>query len=171
MVWYCCQRGIVDNNIITLFNLKMAHERAETCRDKLCKNILSCVWPYFTYTLWSHTKQRGWLTWKFTVGRSRWPRDLRRRAACLHLMWVRIPPGAWMFVCCVLLWHLLCDELITRPEEFYRLWCVFACRLGTSWIRRPWSSRVSSLSSDRVSLYEIKLHTYCCVIVPQYSCS
>jgi hypothetical protein len=21
----------------------------------------------------------------------------------------------------------LCDELITRPEEFYRLWCVVVC--------------------------------------------
>jgi hypothetical protein len=23
----------------------------------------------------------------------------------------------------------LCDELITRPEESYRLWCVFLCDL------------------------------------------
>jgi len=23
----------------------------------------------------------------------------------------------------------LCDELITRPEESYRLWCVFVCDL------------------------------------------
>jgi len=31
-----------------------------------------------------------------------------------------------MFVCCdycVLSGRGLCDELITRPEEFYRLWC------------------------------------------------
>jgi len=32
----------------------------------------------------------------------------------------------------------LCDELITRPEESYRLWCVVVCDLGTSRIRRPW---------------------------------
>jgi len=32
----------------------------------------------------------------------------------------------------------LCDELITRPEESYRLWCVVVCDLETSWIRRPW---------------------------------
>jgi len=25
-----------------------------------------------------------------------------------------------------------CDELITRPEEFYRLWCVVVCDLETS---------------------------------------
>jgi len=32
-----------------------------------------------------------------------------------------------------LLWVLsgrgLCDELITRPEESYRLWCVLVCDL------------------------------------------
>ena len=33
--------------------------------------------------------------------RSQWPRGLRCRssAACLLRLWVRIPPGAWMFVC------------------------------------------------------------------------
>jgi len=32
----------------------------------------------------------------------------------------------------------LCDELITRPEEFYRLWCVVVCDLEkqTSWMRK-----------------------------------
>ena len=28
----------------------------------------------------------------------------------------------------------LCDELITGLEEFYRLWCVVVCDLGTSGI-------------------------------------
>jgi len=40
--------------------------------------------------------------------------------------------------CCVLSGRGLCDELITRSEEFYRLWCVVVCDLGTSWIRRTW---------------------------------
>jgi hypothetical protein len=31
----------------------------------------------------------------------------------------------------------LCDKLITRPEEYYRLWCVVVCDLETSRIRRP----------------------------------
>jgi len=46
-----------------------------------------------------------------------------------------------MFVCCeccVSSGRGLCDELITRPEESYRLWCVVACDLETSKIRRPW---------------------------------
>jgi hypothetical protein len=41
--------------------------------------------------------------------------------------WVRIPPGAWMSVCCeccVLSGRGLCDELVPRPKESYRLWCV-----------------------------------------------
>jgi len=32
----------------------------------------------------------------------------------------------------------LCDELITRPEESYRLWCVAVCDLETSRIGAPY---------------------------------
>ena len=32
----------------------------------------------------------------------------------------------------------LCDELITRPEESYRLWCVFVCDLETSRTGAPY---------------------------------
>ena len=33
----------------------------------------------------------------------------------------------------------LCDGLINRPEESYRLWCVVVCYLETSSrMRRPW---------------------------------
>jgi ABC-type Fe3+ transport system permease subunit len=44
-----------------------------------------------------------------------------------------------MFVCCeccVFSGRGLCDELITRPEESYRMWCVVVCDLETSWMRR-----------------------------------
>ena len=75
--------------------------------------------------------------------RSQWPRDLRFRSAVARLLrlWVRIPPVAWMSVCCdcrVLSGRGLCDELITRPEESYRLCCLAVCDLETSWMRRPW---------------------------------
>ena len=55
-----------------------------------------------------------------SCSRSQWPRGLRRRteAARLLRLWVRIPPGAWMFVYgefCVLSGKGLCDGLITRP--------------------------------------------------------
>ena len=36
------------------------------------------------------------------------------------------------FECRVLSGRGLCDELITRPEESYRLWCVVVCDLETS---------------------------------------
>ena len=59
----------------------------------------------------------------------------RPQATHLLRLWVWIPPGAWIFVCCecrVLSGRGLCDELITRPEESYRLWCVVVCDLETS---------------------------------------
>ena len=59
----------------------------------------------------------------------------RPQAAHLLTSWVQIPPGAWIFVCSecrVLSGRGLCDELITRPEESYRLCCVVVCDLETS---------------------------------------
>jgi hypothetical protein len=66
--------------------------------------------------------------------RSQWPRGLRRRSTAARLLrsWVRIPPEAWIFVCCVLSGRVLCEELITRPEESYRLWRVVVCNQETS---------------------------------------
>ena len=73
--------------------------------------------------------------------RSQWPRGLGRRSSAARLLrlWVRIPPEAWMFVCCeccVLSGTGLCDELITRPKESYRLWHVVVCDQETSKTRR-----------------------------------
>jgi hypothetical protein len=55
------------------------------------------------------------------IGRSHWSRSIRRwsKAARLVRLWVRIPPGSWIFVCCVccvLLGSGLCDVLITRTR-------------------------------------------------------
>ena len=65
------------------------------------------------------------------------------RPAAAHLLrsWVRIPPGEWIFVCCecrVLSGRGLCDELVTRPEEFYRLCCVVVRDLETSRMGAPY---------------------------------
>ena len=65
----------------------------------------------------------------------------RPQAAHLLRSWVQIQPRAWIFVCCecrVLSGIGLCDELITRPEESYRLWCVVVCDLETSRIGAPY---------------------------------
>ena len=39
----------------------------------------------------------------------------------------------------------LCDELINRPEESYRLWCVVVCDLETSRIGAPYIYDISRL--------------------------
>jgi hypothetical protein len=65
----------------------------------------------------------------------------RPQTAHLLRSWVRIPPGAWIFVCCecrVLSGRGLCDELITRPEDSYRLCCIVVCDLETSRICAPY---------------------------------
>ena len=69
---------------------------------------------------------------KFYLRRPQWPRGLRRRSTAARVLrlGVRIPLGAWMSVCCeccVLSGRGLCDGLITRPEESYRLWRVVVC--------------------------------------------
>ena len=79
--------------------------------------------------------------------RSQWPRGLSRRSTAARLLglWVRIPPGAWVFVCCdcfVLSGRGLCDELITRPEESYRLWCVVVCDLENLMNEEPYPINV-----------------------------
>ena len=71
------------------------------------------------------------------ICQSQCPPALRSGSAAARLLrlWVRIPPGAWMFICCgccVLSGRGLFDELITHPEESYRRWCVVVCDLETS---------------------------------------
>ena len=56
-----------------------------------------------------------------------------------------------MFVCCdccVLSGRGLCDELITRPEESYRLRCVVVCDLETSRMRMPWRALGHSATGE-----------------------
>ena len=90
------------------------------------------------------TLHRGWYRMvNFKQIRSQWLRGLGRRsvAACLLILWVRIPLEVWVSVCyecCVLSGRGLCDGLINPPEESYRLWCVVVCDLESSWMRRLW---------------------------------
>jgi len=52
----------------------------------------------------------------------------------------------------------LSDELITRPEESYRLWCVVVCDLETSGMRRPWPALGRSTTEKKFYTlkYEVK---------------
>jgi hypothetical protein len=63
---------------------------------------------------------------------SQWPRHLTRGSTIARLLAlrVRIPPGTYMSLsceCCVLSGRPRghCDGPITRPEETYRVWCVW----------------------------------------------
>jgi hypothetical protein len=130
------------------------------------------------------------------------PRGLRRRSVAARLLrsWFRIPPGAWMFdccECCVFSSRGLCDELITRPEESYRLWCLVVCDLENSRMRRPWptlgrsatatnnyngSGEICLIWGDEAFretnfthfffffLYDVYVATVCSLIKLSYSC-
>ena len=108
--------------------------------------MLSSVWDIFhiceywkvapleSSVDWQQIKRPDFVNYILETSRSQWPRGLRRRYAAARLLrsWVRTPPRAWMFVlceCCVLSVRGFCDELITRPEESYRLRCIVVCNL------------------------------------------
>jgi len=81
--------------------------------------------------------------------------DHRPQAVRLLRSWVRILPGAWIFVCCecrVLSGRGLCDERITRPEESYRLCCVVVCDIETSRVCAPYIYDISSLRVNDLTL-------------------
>jgi len=72
-----------------------------------------------------------------------------------------------MDVC--LLWVLnvlsgrgLCDELITRPEDSFRLWRVVVCDLETWWMGRPWPTggllRVKQTKHVSLTLVDLPLY-------------
>ena len=44
------------------------------------------------------------------------------------------------------------DEVITRPEESYRPWCVVVCDLETSRIGAPYIYEISSLRVNDLTL-------------------
>jgi len=80
-----------------------------------------------------------------------------------------------MFVCCecrVLSGRGLCDELITHPEESYRLWCVIVCDIETSRMRTPWPAlgrsatakkKKKKLSLRRISVSQLKSLYWSCL--------
>jgi len=109
--------------------------RARNPRSYLVTRLQKVVGPALGYTF---------NTLYLKGCRSQWPRGLKRWSAAARLLrlCVRISPEAWISVrceCCVLSGRGLCDELITRPGESYRLWSVVVCDLETSRMRRSWA--------------------------------
>ena len=150
---YCHPTSAVENLLLEIFALLRCYAAPINCPETsesnyqymLC-NVAEERRPHLhrsgslnSHTFLIPTKHKH----KHKHSRSQWPCGLRRRSAVARLLWswVRIPPWAWMLFCCeccVLSGRGLCDELITRPEESYRLWCVVVCDPETSWMRRPW---------------------------------
>ena len=50
----------------------------------------------------------------------------------------------------------LCDELITRPEESYRPWCVVVCDLETSRMGAPYMYDISRLRVKEMEKWRTK---------------
>ena len=69
-------------------------------------------------------------------------RGVRRRSTAARLLglWVPIPTGAWMLVCC----ECFVLSLITRPEESFRLWYV-VCDLENLMNEEPYPINVFEL--------------------------
>jgi hypothetical protein len=111
-----CLLGVTENRILG------SYRGGGTFRPVASGKQLSCPSAFMVCLIFSRQT--------LEYNRSQWSCGLRRgsAAACLLGLWVRIPPGAWMSVsceCCVLSGRGLCDGLITRPEESYRMWCVW----------------------------------------------
>ena len=60
----------------------------------------------------------------------------------------------------------LCDELITRPEESYRLCCVIVCDLETSRMGAPYIYDISRLRVNFLCFYIVGIILMCvhCVL-------
>jgi hypothetical protein len=145
-LWHTCTD---KNEMVPQFSVQIQNEALTpafilwhtTCRQKCYSSVASLI-----HHLWVDRPIQkimfGIIITTGCEGRSQWLRCIRRWSAAARLLrlWVRIPSGKWRFVrgeCCVFSGRGICDELITRPEESYRLWCVVVCDLKTSWMRRP----------------------------------
>jgi hypothetical protein len=61
-------------------------------------------------------------------------------------------------VCVVWSGRGLCNKLITRPEESYRLWCVIVCDYETPWYEEAIAR--AGLQSHNIYIY-IDIYIYC----------
>jgi hypothetical protein len=76
-----------------------------------------------------------------SISRSQWLHGPRRRSSAARAAEIVVSnPTRGMDVCCeccALSGRGLCDGLIIRPEESYRLWHIVVCDQETSNTRRP----------------------------------
>jgi hypothetical protein len=96
----------------------------------------------------------------YTFCLSQWPRGLQFGSAAARFLglWVRIPPRARMSVsceCCMFSGRGLSVGLITRPEESYRMWCVWVwCWRGLEDGRCVGLTTLPPLCADCLQIWE-----------------
>jgi hypothetical protein len=87
------------------------------------------------------------------VCRSQCPRGPSRRSTVARLLrsWVRILPGAWVFVCCVLSGRGLCDELTLvqrSPTDCGASLCVIRKPLGRGGHSPRWAAALEEENNN-----------------------
>jgi hypothetical protein len=128
--------GVCDGSILLGYDAASLDNRIPTFRDhclvSLCSNLETSGTDY------SVTRRHNPEEWKPKNGIHymfyfhitgflliNWStKGFKSTAARLLGLWVRILPGAWIFVsceCCVLSGRGLCNGLITHAEESYRV--------------------------------------------------
>jgi len=144
----CVTEGICNDIRLIGYQLYIQEHQHQSTECVLCDphdKVRSFPCPYLNF--WFFSWIVGLFLWfcKYWNCRSQWPLGLWLRPAAARLLrfWVRIPPKARNSVCCeccVLSGRGLCEELISRPEDSYRLRCVVVCDLETLRMSRPWPS-------------------------------
>jgi len=132
--WVCFEPTVWSDTCCSVHRIRCRCSVARSMDTHVRLNVATRVCDVYPDKYWFALLRRFWLQCSRTLRR-------RSAAALLLRLWVRIPQGEHGRVCCecyVLSGRDLCDELITRPEENYRVWCVVVCDQETSWIRRPW---------------------------------
>ena len=130
---------VVGMNLTDSWEL-MSCNLASVCPNATLHSTLINTVKFLVYSTGGIREKK---TGDVRINRSQWLRGLRCRTATARLLrsWVRIPPRTSMFLCyecCVLSGRGLCDELVTRLEKSYRMWCVVVCDQETSRMRRSW---------------------------------
>ena len=92
------EKHVVHKHGHVCFNMKLVYFPPDLSENS--HSLLACI------ILHSTVKMSSFHILILVTGRSQWPRGLRRRSSAARLLrlWVRIPPGAWLFfvsvVCC-----------------------------------------------------------------------
>ena len=93
---------------VAAIGMNNAHNSEITCLS-YCTGVVYVLISGFEHRVCQKMSRRHYYEYDYDCCcccyyycRSQWPRGLRRRSAAARLLrsWVRIPPVAWMFVCC-----------------------------------------------------------------------